>query len=209
MVSCVIYLFFAAIPLSVVWECYTECVPDKKNKATETAEHKKSKKERKRERRKAKELERKTDWELIQISGIFAAMVTIAMLSISFIKGININPFITDTVTATVDHVEFYKNTDKGDGYVEEYRYEVSYVTQDGEERAGRLHTEGKKYNAGEEVEIVCWKGIRNDIDVSTPSQYKRYVFFVWIFMSVTFCIHILTCISYYLTHKTLHKPNR
>ncbi len=206
MISCVIYLFFAAIPFFVAWECYMECVPDKKNKTTETAEHEKSKKERQREKRKAKKLERKTDWELIQISGIFAAMVTIAMLSISFINGINLNPFITDTVTATVDHVEFYKNKDKGDGYVEEYRHKVSYVTQDGKERAGRLYTEGNKYKVGEEVQIVCWKGIRDDIDVSTPSQYKRYVSFVWIFVLISFCIHILLCISYYLTYKTLHK---
>lgn len=206
MISCVIYLFFAAIPLYVAWECYTVCMADKKHNATGTAEHKKSKKERQREKRKAKKLERKTDWELILISGIFAAMVTITMLSISFIKGININPFITDTVTATVDHVEFYKNKDKRDGYVEEYRYRVSYVTQDGEEKAGRLYTEGNKYKVGEEVEMVCWKGIRDDIEVSTPSQYKKYVFFVWIFMSITFCIHILTCISYYLKYKTLHR---
>lgn len=205
MVSCVIYLFFAAIPFYVAWECYMECMPDKRKKTTETAEHKKSKKERQGERQKAK----KTDWELIQISGIFAAVVMIALVSISFIKGININPFITDTVTATVDHVELYRNRDKGDGYEEEYQYEVSYVTQDGEERTGCLYTEGKKYNVDEEVEIVCWKGIRGDIEVFTPAQYKRYVFFVWIFMSVTFCIHILTWISYYLTHKTLHKPNR
>jgi len=205
MLSCVIYLFFAAFPFYVAWECYMECMADKKNKATETAEHKKSKKER----RKAKELERKTDWELIQISGIFTAVVIIAFVSISSVKGININPLITDTVTATVDNIEFYKNKDKRDGYVEEYQYEVSYVTQDGEERAGRLYTEGKKYKVGEEVDIVCWKGIRDDIEVFTPSQYKRYVSFVWIFVLISFCIHILTCISYYLTYKTLHKSNR
>lgn len=205
MISCVMYLFFAAIPFYGAWECYMECVPDKKKKTTETAEYKKSKKER----QKAKELERKTDWEMIQISGIFVAVVTIALVSISFIKGININPFITDTATATADHVEFFRNRDKGDGYVEEYRYEVSYVTQDDEERTGLLYTEGKKYKVGEEVEIVCWKGIRDDIEVCTPAKYKRYVSFVWIFISITFCMHILTWISYYLTHKTLHKPNR
>ncbi len=42
MVSCAIYLFFAAIPLYVAWECYMECMPDKKNKTAETAGHKKS-----------------------------------------------------------------------------------------------------------------------------------------------------------------------
>lgn len=204
--SCAIFLFFAAIPLYVAWECYMECMADKMNKATVTAE---SKKERKRERQKAKKLERKTDWELIQISGILTAVVTIVLVTVSSIKGININPFITDTVTATVDHVEFYENKDKSDGYVKEYKYEVSYVTQDGEERTGRLYTEGNKHKVGEEIEIVCWKGIRDDIEVSTPSQYKKYVSFVWIFVLGSFCIHILTCISYYLTYKTLHKPNR
>ncbi len=202
-ISCMISLFFDMIPLYVAWECYTECKPDKNKEDKPKVENKKNK----RQIRKEKALERKSDWEMIQITRIFALVVTIGLCGVSFLTGINIIPSLTYEVTATADNVEFCRYRDTSDGYVEEYKYEVSYVTQDGEERMGRLHTEGNKYKEGDEIKIVCWNGIRDGIEVSTPSSYRKYVSFVWIFMSIAVGLPVLACVSYYCSYKTLHKP--
>ncbi len=209
-VSCVIYLFFAAIPFGVAWECYMECRPDKNSKdklKMENEQNTTESKESKSQTRKEKASERKNDWEMILITRFAALFIIIVLCGINWLWGINIIPFLTYEVTATVDNVEFYKYRDTSDGYVEEYKYEVSYVTQDGEERMGRLYTDGKKYKKGDEMKIVCWDGIKDGIDVSSPSSYKEYVSFVWIFMSIAVGLHVLACLSYYLSYKTLHKP--
>ncbi len=200
-ISCIILLFFDMFPVPIAWECYMEYKLDKDEK--NKTEAKKSKNQIQRE----KLSERKSDWKMILLSRFFAIFVLIVMLVISLSNGINIIPFLTYEVTATADNVEFCRYSDTADGYVEEYKYEVSYVTEDGEERKGRLHTDGKKYKKGDKIKIVCWNGIRDGIEVSTPASYKKYVSFVWIFMSIAVGIHVLACVSYYCSYKTLHKP--